>query len=38
MAKHKLLFGPAPSGSEESYSTMYQNLMTYLFVLNQAKK
>ena len=38
MTKHKLQFAPAPSGGEETYSTMQQNLATYLYVLNQPKK
>jgi hypothetical protein len=38
MARHKLLFGPAPVGNEESYMTLHRNLVTYLFVLTQPKK
>jgi hypothetical protein len=38
MAKHKLEFGPAPRGGEESYVTVYRNLVTYLSVLSQPKK
>jgi hypothetical protein len=38
MKRHKLLFGPAPSGNEESYMTMHRNLVTYLFMLTQPKK
>jgi len=38
MNRHKLQFGPAPSGNEESYMTMHRNLVTYLFVLTQPKK
>jgi len=38
MGRHKLLFGPAPSGNEEAYMTMHRNLVTYLFVLTQPKK
>jgi hypothetical protein len=38
MTRHKLLFGPAPRGSEESYVTMYRNFATYLFTLAQPKK
>ena len=38
MTRHKLLFGPAPRGSEEAYTAMHRNLVTYLFVLTQPKK
>jgi hypothetical protein len=38
MTRHKLLFGPVASGSEEAYLTMHRNLATYLFVLSQTKK
>jgi hypothetical protein len=38
MTRHKLLFGPAPRGRDEAYSTLHRNLVTYLFVLTQAKK
>jgi hypothetical protein len=38
MTRHKLLFGPAPSGNEESYLAMHRNLAAYLFVLTQPKK
>ena len=38
MTRHELLFGPAPRGRDEVYSTMHRNLVTYLFVLTQAKK
>ena len=38
MTKYKLQFRRAPGGSEEAYTTMYQNLSNYLFVLSQAKK
>lgn len=38
MNRHKLLFGPAPSGNEESYMTLHRNLVTYLFVLTPPKK
>jgi hypothetical protein len=38
MTKHKVMFGPAPSGSEGSYTSLHKALATYLFVLTQAKK
>jgi hypothetical protein len=38
MTRHKVFFGPAPSGNEESYMTMHRNFVTYLFVLTQPKK
>ncbi|MCI0704747.1 MAG: hypothetical protein L0241_27130 [Planctomycetia bacterium] len=37
MNKHKLRFGPAPSGNEEAYLAMHRNLATYLFVLTHKK-
>jgi hypothetical protein len=38
MTKYKLMFAPAPSGSEASYFALHKTLATYLFVLSQAKK
>jgi hypothetical protein len=38
MTRHKLLFGAAPRGSEESYTAMHRNFATYLFVLVSPKK
>jgi len=38
MTRFKLVFGPAPYGSEDAYATMYRNLATDLFVLTQPKK
>lgn len=37
MAKHKLVFGPAPPGGDKTYATLHQLLATYLFVLKQPK-
>ncbi len=38
MSRHKLQFGEAQAGNEDSYTTMHRNLATYLFVLTQPKK
>jgi hypothetical protein len=38
MTRHKLQFGPAAPGTEESYATMHRNLATYLFVLTPPPK
>jgi hypothetical protein len=37
MAKHKLMFGPAPAGSDKTYATLHQLLAMYLFVLQQPR-
>ena len=38
MTRHKLVFGPAPTGHEDSYLALHKALSTYLFVLTQPKK
>ncbi|MBY0457202.1 MAG: hypothetical protein K2V38_07685 [Gemmataceae bacterium] len=38
MAKHKLSFGPATPGTEESYTALHRDLATYLLLLTQPKK
>jgi hypothetical protein len=38
MGRHKLQFGPAPVGAEESYQTLHRNMASYLFALTQPKK
>lgn len=38
MARHKLLFAPAPRNGESAYLTLQKALVTYLFVLSQPQK
>jgi hypothetical protein len=38
MTKHKMLFGPAPEGSEAAYLALHKALATYLLTLTQQKK
>lgn len=38
MARHKLLFGPAPKGGEEAYMALHQALAAYLIAISPQKK
>jgi len=38
MKKNKLRFGPAPTGGEESYQTLYRDFATYLYALALTRK
>ena len=38
MTKYKLMFAPAPAGTEGSYFAVHKTLATYLLILTQVKK